>query len=238
MKICKHSILCCIILTLFTLFFNLYYFFIKRDVGPSYYISKYFDSPDDPILELLVYQDLRKQYLILNNRLREKKVFVFLGDSITKGFSVDEYFSELHVLNRGISHDTTLGVINRLNQNINNLNIEKLFLMIGYNDLRYRTNSEILKNIASMLSKISAEKIYVQSILPVESNRKGLNPRILQLNKDIRELCVDENCIYIDLYSHFFDDTNGLSNKYSRDGIHLNALGYELWYKKVKQFLE
>ena len=62
-----------------------------------------------------------------------------------------------------------MGVKKRLDKNINNLSIDKLFIMIGYNDLEYYTNDDILENIKEIVQKSSARQIYVQSILPVDS---------------------------------------------------------------------
>lgn len=167
----------CLYLVIALLSFDFYYFFIRRGVGSGYYIKKII-YPDDTILDSKTYQDLSEEYYVLNKNYGKKEVIVFLGDSITKRFNLEEYFPDLSVLNRGIFNDTSLGVINRLEININNLNIEKIFLMIGYNDLEFRMNTNIIENISNILSKTKSRKIYVQSLLPVNANRKEVNIRI------------------------------------------------------------
>lgn len=216
-------------LAIVLLLFNIYYFFIRAGVGPGYYIDRIRSKHRDRILESKTYHDNVEEYYFLNKKLGDKKIIVFLGNSITKRFNVHEFFPGYPVVNRGIYFDTTLGLINRLERNVNNLRIEMLFLMIGYNDLKYRTDKEIVENISHILSAITAEQIYMQSILPVYSDWVELNKRINNLNEDIKKVCLRHQIEYIDLHSHFIDDKGGLSARYTRDGIHLNYQGYILW---------
>jgi len=219
---------------LFLLLSNIYCFFIGRGVGPNYYFNRIMFGPRDNIIELSIYQDLCEEYRLLNQRYQGKKVIVFLGDSITKRFNLNEFFPGVLILNRAIFYDTTLGVINRLNTNINYLDIDKLFLMIGYNDLKYRTNAEIIQNISYILSRARARQIYLQSLLPVTSTRKHDNQRIAHLNAELRNLTNRSGHYYIDLYPRFVDEKGGLSANYSRDGVHLNASGYQLWCDTIR----
>src|SRR5262245_42410399 len=59
---------------------------------------------------------------------------VFLGDSITELCHWSELLQNPSVLNRGIGGDTTQDILNRVDQ-IYRLRPQKLFLMIGVNDL-------------------------------------------------------------------------------------------------------
>jgi len=174
--------------------FNIYYFFIRRSVGPLFYFEKLFQSYGFAVLELPIYQDLRQEYAVLNNNYKNKEVIVFLGDSITKRFNLKELHDNKSIINRGIFSDTTFGVLERLEDNINNLNIIKLFIMIGYNDLRLRDNQEILNNISDILSKAKAKIIFFQSLLPVDIERKKLNKRIVYINEKIKLLTKKPGC--------------------------------------------
>jgi len=222
----------------FLLLFNFYYFFIKRNVGPLFYINKLTSNPLDPILEMPIYQDLVEEYQILNQIYIDKSCIVFAGDSITKRFNINELFKKNNILNRGIFSDTTLGLIERLEQNINNLKIDKLFILIGYNDLKYRDNKTIIKNIEEIvLRSSSAKKIYVQSILPVDSNRKELNLRINQINDSLNDNAIKNNYIFINLNDRFKDVNGNLNPNLSRDGTHPNFHGYSLWFSIVKEYI-
>ena len=94
--------------------FNTYYFFIRRGVGISFYLKKVIEKPIDPILTHPLYNDYRTEYEYLNSNYQGSNYIVFLGDSITARFKVNEYFPHKKVLNRGIFSDTTCGVLERV----------------------------------------------------------------------------------------------------------------------------
>lgn len=217
--------------------FNVYYFFIYRKVGPFFYIKKIINKPIDDICGAYIYNDLRDEYLYLNKSYENEQLIVFVGDSITKRFNTQEFFKLKNVANRGIYSDTTLGFLNRIETNINFINIDKLFIMIGYNDLKFRTNDEIIDNYIKILSKVKANKIYIQSILPVHSDRKDINERIVELNKLINKLSIDGGFFYIDLHSHFIGHDGGIKSELTRDGTHPNYFGYKLWFTLVRELL-
>ena len=93
---------------------------------------------------------------------------VFLGDSITEGGGDwNNYFDTKNIVNRGISGDTTLGVLARLNE-ICFYKPISLFLLIGINDI-FNSDSPNRKNITplSVSNNIIAiaEIIYKRSFL-------------------------------------------------------------------------
>lgn len=225
----KHITLISLFIALLLLAFNIYYFFVRRDVGITFYANKIFHKTKDSVLLTPEYKDMVDEYYRLNQSLKNKSMIVFLGDSITKRANVQEYFSDHFVLNRGIDSDTTIGLLNRLDRNVGNLTIDKLFLLIGYNDLQYRTNSEIAANIKLVLERIKARKIYLQSLLPVDGNKREINSRIKELNELLRKLSSDMDLEFVELHKHFLNEAGGLSKKYSIDGYHLNGAGYQLW---------
>ena len=77
------------------------------------------------------YKHKKSQFEIL--ALNEKYKTIMLGDSITDEAQWDELLNSDTIQNRGISGDTTDGVIDRLNPI--GKNIEKVFIMIGVNDI-------------------------------------------------------------------------------------------------------
>lgn len=206
--------------------FNVYYFFIARGVGPGFYLQRVLESPKDHILEDSTYQDLVKEYEYFNRMYTDSKTIVFLGDSITARFKVGEYFGYRPVLNRGIYSDTTVGVINRIDRNCNNLSISKCFVMIGYNDLKYRSDEEIVRNYENILKVLKADRVYVLSLLPVGKNYGESVKRIPKLNLKLREIAEKNRNIYIDLYSRFVTEEGFVKPELTLDGVHPNGDGY------------
>src|SRR5580704_8643449 len=68
---------------------------------------------------------------------QDQGAFVFLGDSITQGWGDDMKggFPGLKVANRGISGDTTRGVLIRLDTDVLALHPDGVVILIGTNDL-------------------------------------------------------------------------------------------------------
>ncbi len=229
----KHATYVSSAIALLLLVFNIYYFFIWRGVGLSFYLGKIFYQTKDAVLISPEYRDMVEQYAYINQSVNAVSI-VFLGDSHTKRFNIEEYFRGYNAVNRGMYSDTTASLLGRLDRNVNNLKISKLFLLIGYNDLQYRSNTEIVNNIKLILNRINAEKIYLQSLLPVDAKSKDINVRIVDINDELRKHCVGKNVEYVDLHRHYLNEAGGLSDKYSFDGIHLNGAGYLLWKELIQ----
>ena len=224
-------------LTLFFLIsFNIYYFFVRHDTISL--ISRHLSSRTiDPILSLAIYKDLVEEYKSLNSSYLEDAYTVFIGDSITKRFNTEEYFKNERVLNRGIFWDTTYGLMQRLDDNANNINIRKLFIMIGYNDLKYRDNLTIVANIKKIADASKADTVFIQSILPVDSKRQEDNRRIETINKALSRSSETCNYIFINLSNKFKTSNGGIDPKLTIDGVHPNHLGYELWRSIIVKYL-
>ena len=164
---------------------------------------------------------------------------IFVGDSHTDNFMLDEYFPSWHILNRGISADTTGGVLARIRE-ITKRHPTKVFIQIGINDINRVVFERSILNYRAILDSIKMNspktKIYIQSLLPtsLDSLRRI---RTISFNKFIKKEAKDRNITFIDLY-YKFSQGDSLCPKYdSGDKIHLSQKGYELWYKIIKPYL-
>ncbi len=168
---------------------------------------------------------------------------VFLGDSITEGANWAEMFENSRVLNRGIASDTTSGVLSRMSQ-IVDLAPDKLFIMIGINDLNYNiAETNIHSNFGKIFDEIDkrlpSTKVFLQSVLPVNENwiRKKVNADIPPLNQFLQLQAKERKYRYIDLHALFVDSSAYLDTQYSNDGIHLLGAGYQLWVRQVEELV-
>ena len=77
---------------------------------------------------------------------RDQGAVVFLGDSITQGWGDDlgGVFPGVKVANRGISGDTTRGVLIRLKEDVLDLNPRAVVMLIGTNDLEEKATPETI----------------------------------------------------------------------------------------------
>ncbi|HWR38908.1 MAG TPA: GDSL-type esterase/lipase family protein [Patescibacteria group bacterium] len=168
---------------------------------------------------------------------------VFLGDSITYGANWNRLFPDLDVENRGIGGDSSLGVLNRLDQVIT-LHPTQIFLMIGTNDLCYgRSIPEIAANYRMILERLKVGlpecQIYVESVLPFNdeifpSRRLRTNENIRRLNDEVRQVASDYKCPYVDLATAFTDIGGRLPARYTDDGLHLNETAYLVWRDQIR----
>lgn len=167
---------------------------------------------------------------------------IFLGDSLTDFCEWAEIFQDARIKNRGISEDTTEGVLNRIS-NIIESQPQKLFIMIGINDLcQGREVLEILNNYQLILMMIKEKtpktKVYIQSLLPVRFQRfsdHGINEKIIELNTNLKRLAKRYSFQYIDLFTSFLDSNNKLDSRYTSDEVHLNGEGYLVWQKIIEE---
>lgn len=226
-------------IALLLIIFNGYYFFVQRGVGPGYYIDKIFTEENTTIEQEPFYRAMSETYLNFNSAQGNAPVHVLIGDSITSGFRLHEFepTGSRPVLNRGIYSDTTDGLLGRIETNVNNLTIDKLFVMIGYNDLDQKGDEDIARNIEKILSLAKAKCKYVQSILPVDPRiNSKKNARIAAINRSLLEMCRRKGHVFIDLHSRF-QESDGLNPRLTYDGIHLNYFGYRLWYSLIQPHL-
>ncbi|WP_279167913.1 SGNH/GDSL hydrolase family protein [Muribaculum intestinale] len=174
---------------------------------------------------------------------------IFLGNSITNGGEWAELFDNPHVKNRGISGDVCMGVYDRLDAILKG-SPAKIFLLIGINDVdRGASADTIVERIGMIVDKIRKDspstKIYIQSVLPVSDHYKMFNGHtsrwqvVPEINKGLVRLAADRGVKYIDLYSHFIDNTTGKMNiEYTNDGLHLLGKGYKKWVGIVKPYVD
>ncbi len=163
---------------------------------------------------------------------------VFLGDSITAGGAWNELFPGQMVRNRGISGDTTEGVLARMD-NIVEGRPGKLFLLIGTNDLFFDVEqADIVANILEILAVIRSEspetEIFVQSILPRAVDYKD---RVESLNSTLRSV-IPSYAKWIDLHPLFLDDEGvSINNSLSNDELHLLGAGYRVWQEAILEYM-
>ena len=175
---------------------------------------------------------------------------VFIGDSITDGYRLDDYYGELSLAtyNRGIGGDTTDGVLRRLDVSLFDINPSKIVLMIGTNDISGgRSNDEILNNYREILSEIKERlpetEVYCMSIIPQNSlfvsESAELEKRteiIIEVNREIKELSERMGYQYVNIFDGL-SENNILKAEYTEDGLHLNHKGYIVWTEILKPLL-
>ena len=169
---------------------------------------------------------------------------VFLGNSITEGFDLPRYFPGQHLINRGIVGDHLDGLIERLGNSAIELEPVKLFLMVGINDIGDKRSDEYLKTmfvtlIDTLQKELPDTEIYLHSILPTSSRWKNCPPdQIKRTNAFLAVLSLKKDLVYINLYPDFLEDLQYINPALTRDGLHPNQAGYEIWAREIRAFLK
>jgi lysophospholipase L1-like esterase len=165
---------------------------------------------------------------------------VFMGDSITDGWKLDEYFPGKPYINRGISGQTTPQMLIRFRPDVIALKPRAVLILAGTNDIAGNTGAMTLEmiqdNYASMadLAKANGIKVIFASVLPIHDygKRKVSERRppeqILKLNEWLKSYCKAKGHIYLDYFSKMVDDKGMLKTELANDGLHPNAEGYKI----------
>ena len=181
------------------------------------------------------YKHKKSQFEVL--AMNEKYTTMMLGDSITDEGRWDELLNIDTVQNRGISGDTTSGVLERLDSI--GKNIENVFIMIGVNDImRGASVDEIFANYLKIIKVFQEKniKVYIQSTLYIGERRaENFNTEVEALNKKL-EIYASENKITFINLNPIFAPNKILEKKYTSDDLHLNGSAYKLWAQEIKKY--
>jgi lysophospholipase L1-like esterase len=167
---------------------------------------------------------------------------VFLGDSITDDWRLNEYFTGRDFINRGIGGQTTLQMVARFRQDVASLNPKLVVVQGGTNDIAAGISpNQIEDNLTTIgdLAKAHGIKPVFASILPVSDYHKDADPRyemtpnrppaaIQAINSWIKSYCQSQGFGYMDYYSVMIDSAGRMQSDLSDDGLHPNAKGYRV----------
>jgi lysophospholipase L1-like esterase len=174
---------------------------------------------------------------LMNSNIQAKRI-VFMGNSITEGWSVHhpEFFQNESYINRGIGGQTTPQMLIRFKQDVIDLKPSAVVILAGINDIAQNTGpisiEMIFGNIKSMveLSRENHIKVVLCSVLPANyfSWKPNIIPteKVIKLNGLLKSYALANNIIYVDYFSAMVDASNGLKKELGIDTVHPNREGY------------
>ncbi|WP_416666651.1 GDSL-type esterase/lipase family protein [Egbenema bharatensis] len=196
------------------------------------------------------WQELLAQEASVVAEQRPERLAILAGDSISLWFPEEYLPSDRTWLNQGISGETSVGLLRRLDLFDQTLP-DTIFVMIGINDLIRGTNElTVLENqrqIVNYLKDVHPQaQIVLQSILPHAAEQATWegrdrlltlpNSEIRAMNRQIEQMANEEGVYFLDLYSLFADDEGDLRMELSTDGLHLNQQGFYVWSIALKVY--
>ena len=175
----------------------------------------------------------------------DQKSVVFLGDSITQGWGDDfgGSFPGVKLANRGISGDTTRGMLIRLRDDVLVLNPTAVVLLMGTNDLEENAEPEtIAGNVKLILAEIKKHNakipVIVCQVFPSSATKKRPADKIKQINKLFAEVVKgDAQVTLVETWPLFADEKGDAKEADFPDLLHPNQGGYAKWAKSLRPIL-
>lgn len=126
---------------------------------------------------------------------------------------------------------------------LSNRQFSKIYLMVGINEMGTGTVDTFLakyKEVVEHLQELQPDAIiYIQGIIKVTTERSGegdyiTNEGIEARNQGLEQLADNVKVYYLDVNPLICDETGGMVDSYTYDGVHLKAQYIPIW----KDFLK
>jgi lysophospholipase L1-like esterase len=167
----------------------------------------------------------------------DQRAVVFLGDSITQGWGggLGAAFPGVKVANRGISGDTTRGILLRLEEDVLALNPAAVVLLMGTNDLEEGATPEVIAgNLKLILARLERHDprlpIVLCQVLPSSATQKRPADQIKALNTlYLAAVKNDPQVTYLETWPLFAGPSGDAMPGEFPDLLHPNEAGYAKW---------
>jgi lysophospholipase L1-like esterase len=173
---------------------------------------------------------------------------VFMGDSITAGWHLDQSFPGKPYINRGIGGQTTPQMLLRFRQDVIELHPRVVVILGGTNDVAQNTGpmspEQIEGDIVSMAELARANGIVpvICSIPPAAAFwwHHGMEPApiIAAINEWLKNYAAQHHYVYVDYYDAMKDAQGGLPPNLSGDGVHPGPAGHAVMGPLVQAGIE
>ncbi len=167
----------------------------------------------------------------------DRHSIVFLGDSITQGWGEDfsGWFGGLKIANRGISGDTSRGVLIRVKEDVLAIQPRAVVLLIGTNDLEEKADPEVIAGNLNLLLEEFARHdpkmpVIVCQVFPSSASKSRPSDKIKRLNQLYAEATKgNAQVIMVETWPLFADAQGDATPSEFPDLLHLNQAGYAKW---------
>ena len=176
----------------------------------------------------------------------DRNAVVFLGDSITQGWNeqLAPAFAGMKVANRGISGDTTRGVLLRVQEDVLALAPKAVVLLIGTNDLEEGARPDVVESnmrqiLAAFRNHDARMPVVLCLVMPSSASMRRPAPLITDVNARLLSLVRnDPQVIPIDTWALWADAQGDAPIGEFPDLLHLNAAGYARWASALRPVFE
>lgn len=192
---------------------------------------------DGPPLDARLHAARQSQFALLNSADR----IVLAGDSRIDEAEWDDLLGRDDVANRGISGDTTAGLLARFGETFPRP-VGVCVIQIGINDLMQGTPvAQIEGNFRKIVQQLQdrklAARVVLTSVLLTGKKSRELNGRVAELNAALMRLAEERGVAWLDLNA-ILAPGGYLEEKFTNDGTHLTGEGYRLFAEALQPLLE
>ena len=170
-----------------------------------------------------------------------------IGNSLVEGFRMWSGVTNMRcIYGTGAVVNNVLGTLDLSPLTLNDADYyHDIYLMFGLNEVGTDVNS-FVQSYKTLIEYVREHQtkanIYVISVTPVtqkvdaDPNEVQSMERINAFNSALKQLCADEKCWYLDIYSMLVDEYGYLSSNYAfaGDGKHFEKSGYVAWANYMK----
>jgi lysophospholipase L1-like esterase len=176
---------------------------------------------------------------------QDQGALVFLGDSITQGWGdrLQREFAGVKTANRGISGDTTRGMLIRMDDDVLALQPSGVVMLMGTNDLdEEATPKTIAGNVMLIIDRLrehnSDMPIVLCLVMPSSASKNRPDEEIRELNRLLRKGVMDnEQVTVLDTWSLFANESGDAKVEEFPDLLHPNDAGYQKWAAALRPVL-
>jgi lysophospholipase L1-like esterase len=189
---------------------------------------------------------LEKRTAWAKRQAEDKGAVVFLGDSITQGWGDDfgGSFPGMKAANRGISGDTTRGMLLRLKEDVLSLNPKAVVLLAGTNDLEEKASPEqVAGNLKLILEALHHHSplmpVILCQVFPSSASKSRPAEQIKKINALYAAAVKDRGQVTMIETSPLFANAEGDAKAEEfPDLLHPNKAGYDKWATALRPVLE
>ena len=137
--------------------------------------------------------------------------------------------------NRGISGDTTRGMLIRLQEDVLDLNPSAVVMLMGTNDLADEASAEMIAgNVKLILDRLKNHKpdmpVVLCQVFPSSPEKKRTAKDIQEINQHLAAVAKgDQRITVVDTWTLFANEEGDARIEEFPDLLHPNKIGYEKW---------
>ncbi len=172
-----------------------------------------------------------------------KSTIVFTGSSSIRMWKdLQERFPEHQIVNTGFGGSETVDLQKHIKALVIDFKPHKVFIYEGDNDINYgKTPKQILSSTQWVIDEILKNNTQAEIILisaKPSISRWHLRKKYRKFNKRLAKLSRQNPAVfYADVWNPMLENKELRKELFIEDNLHMNDLGYDIWYNVLKNYI-